>query len=468
MIKKNFDILVVDDEESMRELLDVILSREGYNITSAGSGSKAISLLEKKDFDLLLCDIRLGDMTGIDVLKAAKKKDQDSVVIMISAYASAETAIEAMNSGAYDYVPKPFNNEELKHTIANALELKTIEQEKKYIDNELKKQLHFGKIIGNSTAMMHVYNLIKQVAKTKTSILITGESGTGKELIAKAIHDESNRSDKPFVVINCAGIPESLMESELFGHKKGAFTGAAYDKKGLFELADKGTVFLDEIGELSIHLQVKLLRVVQERVFKPVGGIEDIAVDIRIISATNKDLTSEVIEERFREDLFYRLNVIEIKLPPLRERKSDLRALAQHFLEKYSNEMGKEITKLSSYAIDLLNKYAFPGNIRELENLIERSIAISDTNILLPESLSISMHKRRRFVEGVKGRRFDLNDVENGVSLDAILEDLEKAYVKKALEFAGGDKVKAAELLGINIRSMRYRLEKHHLDSKGE
>ncbi|MBU1055485.1 MAG: sigma-54 dependent transcriptional regulator [Proteobacteria bacterium] len=468
MDKKNFNILVVDDEESMRELLDVILSREGYNITSAGSGGKAISWLGKKDFDLLLCDIRLGDMTGIDVLKAAKKKDLNSVVIMISAYASAETAIEAMNSGAYDYVPKPFNNEELKLTIANALELKTIEREKKYIDNELKKQLHFGKIIGNSPAMMHVYNLIKQVAKTKTSILITGESGTGKELIAKAIHDESNRRDKPFVVINCAGIPESLMESELFGHKKGAFTGAAYDKKGLFELADKGTVFLDEIGELSIHLQVKLLRVVQERVFKAVGGIEDIAVDIRIISATNKDLTSEVIEERFREDLFYRLNVIEIKLPSLRERKSDIRALAQHFLEKYSNEMGKEVTKLSSYAIDLLNKYEFPGNIRELENLMERSVAISDTNILLPESLSISMHKRRRFVEGVKGRRFDLNDVENGVSLDAILEDLEKAYVKKAFEFSGGDKIRSAELLGINLRSMRYRLEKHHLYSKGE
>ncbi|MBA3037839.1 MAG: sigma-54-dependent Fis family transcriptional regulator [Desulfobacterium sp.] len=468
IVEQVFNILVVDDEESMRELLDVMLSGEGYNITCAESGSKAISLLEKNNFDLLLCDIRLGDMTGIDVLEAAKKKDQHPVVIMISAYASTEKAIEAMNSGAYDYVPKPFNNEELKLTIANALELKTIEQEKKFIDNELKKQLHFGKIIGNSPAMMHVYNLIKQVAKTKTSVLITGESGTGKELIARAIHEESNRCNKTFMAINCAGIPETLMESELFGYKKGAFTGAAFDKKGLFELADKGTIFLDEIGDLSIHLQVKLLRVIQERVFKPVGGIEDIAVDIRIISATNKDLTSEVIEERFREDLFYRLNVIEIKLPPLRDRKSDLRALAQHFLEKYANEMGKKVTKLSSYAIDLLNKYEFPGNIRELENLIERSVAISDTNILLPDSLSISMHKRRRFVEGAKGKRFDLNDIENGVSLDAILEEFERAYVMKALEFAGGDKVKAAELLGINLRSMRYRFEKHRLDSKGE
>lgn len=460
MTDKQNTILVIDDEQSMRELLDVMLSKEGYGVTCAENGHEAISLLEKKDFDLLLCDIRLGDITGIDVLRASKKKNHNTVVIMISAYASTETAIEAMNCGAYDYVPKPFDNNELKETIANALELKTIDQEKKTLDDELKKQLHFGKIIGNSPPMLHVYNLIRQVAKTKTSILITGESGTGKELIARAIHDESDRHGKPFVVINCGGIPENLMESELFGHKKGAFTGATQDKKGLFEIADEGTIFLDEIGDLSIHLQVKLLRVVQERVFKPVGGNEDISVDIRIISATNKELQKEVIEGRFREDLFYRLNVIEIKLPPLRERKSDLRILAQHFLEKYSSEMGKEVTKLSSYAINLLNNYPFPGNIRELENLMERSVAITDTNIILPDSLAISMHKRRRFVEGVKDRRFDLNHVLKGVSLDTILEDLERAYIMKALEFSGGDKVKAAELLGINARSMRYRLDK--------
>ena len=312
MTDKKNSILVIDDEQSMRELLDVMLSKEGYEVTCAENGRKAISLLEKKDFDLLLCDIKLGDITGIDVLRASKKKNLNTVVIMISAYASTETAIEAMNSGAYDYVPKPFDNNELKETIANALELKTIEQEKKILDDELKKQLHFGKIIGNSPPMLHVYNLIRQVAKTKTSILITGESGTGKELISRAIHDESDRHGKPFVVINCGGIPETLMESELFGHKKGAFTGATQDKKGLFEIADEGTIFLDEIGDLSIHLQVKLLRVLQERAFKPVGGNEDISVDIRIISATNKDLEKEVIEGRFREDLFYRLNVIEI------------------------------------------------------------------------------------------------------------------------------------------------------------
>jgi len=388
-------ILVVDDELSMRELLEIMLTGENYKVTCAETGRQAISMIKKTDFNLLLCDIRLGDITGLDVLRASKKRNQNTVVIMISAYATTETAVEAMNEGAYDYVPKPFDNEELKQTIAKALQLRTLEREKVLLDDELKKTLHFGTIVGNSPAMMNVYKMIDQVAETRTNILITGESGTGKELIACAIHEQSDRRDKPFMVINCAGIPETLMESELFGHMKGAFTGAAQDKKGLFELADKGTVFLDEIGEISPPIQVKLLRAVQERVFKAVGGNEDIAVDIRLISATNKELDQEVIAGRFRQDLFYRLNVIEIKLPPLRERKSDLRLLAQHFLEKYAREMGKEITKISSYAIDLLNKYDFPGNIRELENLMERSVALSSTNIILPDSLALSFHKQR-------------------------------------------------------------------------
>jgi two-component system response regulator PilR (NtrC family) len=401
-------ILVVDDELSMRELLEVLLAKEGYKATCVKNGRDAISMIKKTVFDLLLCDIRLGDITGIDVLKALREQNQDTVVIMISAYASTEAAVEAMNEGAYDFVPKPFNNEELKKTIKNALSLRTIEHEKEILDDELKKTLHFEKIVGNSPVMRNIYNLIRQVAKTKTSILITGESGTGKELIARAIHDESKRKDKPFVVVNCGGIPETLMESELFGHKKGSFTGATQDKKGLFEAADKGTIFLDEIGELTLPIQVKLLRAVQERVFKPVGSNEDVSVDIRIISATNKKLEDEVIVGNFREDLFYRLNVIEIKMPPLRERKSDLRVLAQHFLEKYSREMEKEVSKISSYAIDLLNKYDFPGNIRELENLMERSVALSSTNIILPDSLALSVHKRR-CIEGVKNRRFDLD-----------------------------------------------------------
>lgn len=459
MSNKSKQILVVDDELSMREFLEVMLSREGYKVSCAENGKTAISLINKKHFDLLLCDIRLGDISGLDVLRAAKKKSQHTVVIMISAYSSAETAVEAMNDGAYDYVPKPFDNEELKQTIKNSLDIKTIEHEKEILDSELKKNLHFGMIVGNSPRMLHIYDMVRQVAKTKTNILISGESGTGKELIARAIHEQSNRRDGHFVAINCGGIPETLIESELFGHKKGSFTGATQDNKGLFKIADKGTVFLDEIGEFSLSIQVKLLRVIQEKAFKEVGGNEDISVDIRIISATNKNLEEEVIAGNFREDLFYRLNVIEIKMPPLRERKNDLRALAQHFLEKYSKEIGKEITKISSYAIDLLQKYDFPGNIRELENLLERSVALSNTNIILPESLAISIHKRR-WIEGIKDKRFDLDEVSRGVSLDAILEKIERAYIEKALDCSDGNKNKAASLLGINLRSLRYRFEK--------
>jgi two-component system response regulator PilR (NtrC family) len=444
----------------MRELLEVIMLKQGYHVSCAENGNEALRLLKDVSFDLLLCDIKLGDLSGIDVLKAAKKKNPDTVVIMVSAFATTENAVEAMNEGAYDYLPKPFDNEELKQTIAKALNLKTIDHEKEILRDELKQTVFFGKIVGNSPRMMHIYKMIRQVARTRTNILITGESGTGKELIARAIHEQSDRREHPFVVINCGGIPETLMESEFFGHRKGAFTGASQDKKGLFEVGDKGTVFLDEIGELSIPIQVKLLRAVQERVFKAVGGTKDIEVDIRIISATNKKLEQEVIAGQFREDLFYRLNVIEIKVPPLRERMSDLRALAQHFLEKYAHQMDKEITKISSYAIDLLNKYDFPGNIRELENLMERSVALSTTNILLPDSLAISVHKKRRWIEGVADRRFDLDEVVQGVALDGILNEIERAYLEKALSIAQGNKQKAAELLDISSRSMRYRLDK--------
>jgi len=452
-------ILVVDDELSMREVLELMLTKEGYQVTCAENGRTAIGLLEKDPYDLMLCDIKLGDISGLDVLQTSKKCNPDTVVILISAYASTETAVAAMNAGAYDYVPKPFDKDELMQTVAKALDLKTIEHEKQQLNDQLKEHLHFGLIIGNSPSMNHIYKLITQVAKTTTNVLITGESGTGKELIAQSIHQESDRSDQPFVVINCGGIPETLMESELFGHKKGSFTGATQDKKGLFEIAHKGTIFLDEIGELSLPIQVKLLRAVQEKVFKPVGGNEDISVDIRILSATNKNLEKEVIAGNFREDLFYRLNVIEVKVPPLRERKTDLRLLAQHFLEKYTKEMGKEISKFSSYAIDLLNKYDFPGNIRELENLLERSVALSTTNIILPDSLALSLHKRR-WIEGFKDRRFDLDEVSRGVSLDGILEDIERGYLRKALDCSNGSKNKAAELLGVSFRSLRYRLDK--------
>jgi two-component system response regulator PilR (NtrC family) len=378
---------------------------------------------------------------------------------MISAYASTETAVEAMNLGAYDYVPKPFDNVEIKATITKALEIKNIEAEKEVLDEELKQNLHFSKIVGSSPRMMHIYKMVRQVAQTRTNVLISGESGTGKELIARAIHEESDRRDNPFVVINCGGIPENLIESELFGHCKGAFTGATQDKKGMIELAEGGTFFLDEIGELTPPLQVKLLRAIQERVIKPVGGVKDIFVDVRFISATNKLLEEEVVEGRFRQDLFYRLNVIEIRVPPLRERKGDLRPLIQHFLEKFAMEMGKEVTKISSYAIDMLQKYDFPGNIRELENLIERSVALTSTNIILPDSLTLSVQKRR-WIEGIHGKRYDVDEVAHGVSLERILEEIERAYLEKALSLTDNKKKQAADLLGMSFRSFRYKLEK--------
>lgn len=459
MSRGKAQILVVDDELSMREVLEYMLSREGYQVSCAGSGREAIAVIQKENFDLVLCDIRLGDLTGLDVLKAAKAKNQSTVVIMISAYASTENAVEAMNHGAFDYVPKPFDNAELKDTISRALEIKNTETEKDLADGEQERVLHFGKIIGNSPRMIHIYKMVRQVAATRTSILITGESGTGKELIARAIHDQSDRKDYPFVVVNCGGIPENLIESELFGYCKGAFTSANQDKKGLLELAHGGTFFLDEIGELTLPLQVKLLRAIQERVFKPVGGVKDITVDVRFVSATNKRLAEEVMAGNFREDLFYRLNVIEVNVPPLRERKGDLRALVQHFLEKYAFEMGKKVNKISSYAIDLLQKYDFPGNIRELENLIERSVALTSTNIILPDNLALSVQKRR-WIEGVEGKRFDLADVAHGVSLDSILEDIERAYINKAMACAGNKKKRAADLLGMTFRSFRYRMDK--------
>ncbi|MCP4116023.1 MAG: sigma-54-dependent Fis family transcriptional regulator [Desulfobacteraceae bacterium] len=455
-------ILVVDDELSMREFLEVMLAQEGYDVSLAVNGKQAVKVIQKKSFDLVLSDIRLGDLTGLDVLRAAKKKDSSTVVVLISAYATTEIAVEAMNEGAFDFVPKPFDNTELKATLLKALELKQSGGKKEIFAaaNEAELELHFGKIIGNSPGMRRIYDLINQVATTKTNVLISGESGTGKELIARAIHNMSDRCDKSFVVVNCGGIPETLIESEFFGHVKGSFTGAVNEKKGLFEAAHQGTIFLDEIGELPPMLQVKLLRAVQETAVKPVGGTREISVDVRIISATNKRLEQEVIDGNFREDLFFRLNVIPLKVPPLRDRKGDVQLLANYFTEKYAKRMGKDISKLSSYAIDFLNKYSFPGNVRELENLIERSVALSSTNIILPESLSISLHKKRRWIEGIKGCRFDLDDVEQGVDLDKILLSIEDAYLKKGMEISGGNKSKAAELLGLSLRSIRYRLSK--------
>ncbi len=462
MTTNSANLLVVDDDLSMREMLDVMLTSEGYNVEYAEDGSKAIRMLAKRDYDLVISDIRMGPVGGLAVLKEAKRRSPETLVIMISAFATTETAVEAMNDGAYDYIPKPFDVNEMKQTIRNALERKTLENEKQVLEAELKKTYHFESIVGNSPALTRIYTTIKQIADTRTNVLITGESGTGKELIARAIHKNSSRKDSPFTAIHCAGIPETLMESELFGHRKGAFTGAVENKEGLFEASHGGTVFLDEIAELTPAIQVKLLRVVHEKAFMRVGDTKDIKVDIRIISATNKNLEDEVIIGNFREDLFYRLNVIHIDTPPLRARKEDLPALAQHFLEKFSKEMGKSIHKLSSYALDMLATYDFPGNIRELENMIERSVATATTNIILPESLALASYKQTKTqkVETVFDTPVIPDIPPTGIDLEGLLGNIERQYLLTAMEMSGGTKQKAAKLLGITMRNLRYRLEK--------
>jgi len=448
-------ILVVDDDRSMREFLEILLTKEEYHVSLAASGEEALQILENKEFDLVITDIRMKDINGIEVLKRAKQVSPETMVVMISAFATAETAVEAMKEGAYDYIPKPFKVREFKNIIKDTLKSKRLIPAGKGKD-EVKEHVHFGFLVGESPQIKKVYDLIDRVAKTKTNILISGESGTGKELVATAIHRESERNDKSFVVINCAGIPENLIESELFGYKKGAFTGAAADKDGLFDVADGGTVFFDEVGELPPSIQVKLLRVIQERTFTAVGGTEEKRVDVRFISATNKDLETEVMNKRFREDLFFRLNVIHISVPPLRERDGDLPLLGQYFLEKYSKELGKDVKKISAYAMDILRQYSFPGNIRELENIIERSVALETSNIVLPESLTLSNFQRERKKED--RRHTDL--INSGINLDKVMSEIEKDYVVKALNLAQGSKQRAAELLGISFESLRYRLSK--------
>ena len=453
-------ILVVDDELSMREFFKLMLDSEGYQAECVQNGREAVSLIQKNFYDLVITDIRMPGMDGIEVLKKVKEISPETVVIMISAYATTETAVTAMKQGAYDYIPKPFNVEEIKLIIQKALEKKQLREENDRLKEELRKHHRYEKLIGSSPAMLKVYELIRKVARTRSNVLIYGESGTGKELVARAIHVESPRSKENFVAINCGGIPETLIESELFGHKKGAFTGAITDQKGLFAEADGGTIFLDEIAELSPALQVKLLRVLQERVFRPVGETEDIAVDIRIISATNKDLEQEVAAGNFREDLFYRLNVIQIRVPPLRERKEDIPLLAQHFLKKYADEMQKQVDKISPTALKILMQYDFPGNVRELENIIERNVALASSSAIQAEDLSfIDMNNG-------KGAKTDTPAVtipSDGFDLEEYIARTEKDILLKALEISRGAKQKAAGLLGISFRSFRHRLSKYGL-----
>ncbi len=446
-------ILVADDELSMREFLKILLTKEGHEVICAADGEEALSLFQAHPCDLLVSDIKMAKVDGLELLRKVKEFRPNMAVVMITAYGSPEDAIAAMKAGAYDYLTKPFKLKEIKSVIRNALS-KPIGK-----DMEEAPAGIFNNLVSHSPKMLKIFNLIKQVGATKTNVLISGESGTGKELVARAIHQISPRNGKPFVTINCSAIPENLMESELFGYVKGAFTGAVTNKKGLFETAHGGTVFLDEIGDLSPLLQVKLLRVIQEREFIPVGDTQTVSVDVRLISATNKDLEQEIIQGRFREDFFYRLNVVHIHLPPLRERREDIPLLAQYFLEKYSRELGKDIRSISSYALDVLMKYNFPGNVRELENIIERSVALENSNIVLPDSLVLSEHKR----EGRKTELPSFHLTSAGMDLEKELSELEKELLQHALQLSNGVIKKAAELLNLSFRSMRWKIKKYGL-----
>jgi two-component system response regulator PilR (NtrC family) len=453
-------ILVVDDEESIREFLDIMLRKEGYEVTCVEDGQKAIDTLKKKSFDLLISDLQMPNVTGIELLKHCRETYPDLLFMMITAFGTAESAVEAMKMGAYDYITKPFKIDEVRINIANALRSRNLEVENRVLRKELQKEYSFQNLVGNSEAMHKIFELIRKVSDSPTNVLVTGESGTGKEMVAKAIHYNSPLKDRPFVSVNCGAIPENLVESELFGHKKGSFTGAIADKDGLFEVADGGTLFLDEIGELPLSSQVRILRAIQEKTVRRVGGTEDIKVEVRIIAATNRDLEFMVQQGTFRQDLYYRLNVINIRTPALRERRDDIPLLASHFLQKYSERFNKAIQTISKEAMDLLRKYDFPGNVRELENIIERTVALESGATVLPESLP-------QFVNTPSGRKMVSSDgieiTDDGIDLQKVLDQLEKELLVKAIHQANGVKKRAAKLLGITFRSMRYRVEKFSL-----
>jgi two-component system response regulator PilR (NtrC family) len=452
-------ILVVDDERSMRELLAIVLRREGYEVILAENGKGAIEVLERDPIDLLISDIKMPDMSGVDVLRAAKKADRDVLAIMITAFASTETAVEAMRLGACDYLTKPFDVDLLKMKVREKIENRQLRQENVLLKRTLGLPHQFSNIIGCSESMLAVFKMIETVARTNSTILLTGESGTGKGLVAQAVHYHSLRREKPMVSLTCGAMPETLLESELFGHMRGAFTGADTNKKGLLEVAEKGTIFLDEIAEMSPVMQVKLLRVLQERRFRRVGGLEELQADIRVIAATNQDLTKAVADGRFREDLYYRINVIPIVLPPLRERREDIPLIAEHFLAKYAEQMGKAVGAISHDAMDLLKRHDWPGNIRELENVIERAVALESTPAILPDSLPPSVR--------AASPRADVPASDalpaGGFDLEAHVKEIERGYIAQALERAGGVQVKAAELLGMSFRSFRYYVKKYNL-----
>jgi two-component system response regulator PilR (NtrC family) len=450
-------ILVVDDERSMQEFLEIFLRGEGYAVVTAGDVASARAMLENDDFDVVISDIQMPGGSGLDLLHAARDASPDAIVIMITAYASTETAIAAMKEGAYDYLTKPFRVDEIRLVIEKALEKKSLARENRRLRTELRSRSRNRRVIGNSSAMQRVFELVSQVADSRANVLVTGESGTGKEMIARAIHEIGERREGPFITVNCAAIPENLLESELFGHLRGSFTGALHNKEGLFELANAGTLFLDEVGDLPLPLQVKVLRAIQEKSFRRVGGTHDQQVDVRIVSATNRRLEEEVAQGRFREDLYYRLNVIEIPLPSLRERRDDIALLVDHFVEKYARELGKDVKGVDDDAMAKLSAYRFPGNVRELENVIERAVALTRGPVIQVESFPRSLLEREEPASAPRIPR-------EGVDLDRMMQDYERSLILEALRPAGGVKKKAARLLGISFRSLRYRLEKLGLD----
>jgi two-component system response regulator PilR (NtrC family) len=452
-------ILVVDDERSMQEFLEILLRREGYDVTCAGDVDSALLALESDDFDVVISDLQMPGKTGLDLLHALRETSPETVALVMTAFASTETAIAAMKEGAYDYLTKPFQVDEIRLVLEKALEKKLLARENRRLRSELRSQIRQRALIGSSPVMQRVYELIGQVAETKANVLISGESGTGKELVARAIHAASDRRDRPFVALNCGAIPENLLESELFGHVKGAFTGAVQNKEGLFETADTGTLFLDEVGELPPSVQVKLLRAIQEKAIRRVGGTSDRKIDVRILAATNRRLEDEVAAGRFREDLYYRLNVIQIALPPLRERPEDVPLLVQHFVDKYAGELGKEIGGASEEAMGRLLEHSYPGNVRELENVIERAVALSRGGTIEVDALPPNLLQ-----PAVDGAVRSSVLPPDGANLDNLVNDYERGLLLEALERVGGVKKRAAKLLGVSFRSFRYRLQKLGLD----
>lgn len=451
-------ILVIDDEKSMRDFLAIMLKKEGYQVHLADNGKTALNAINKNVFDVVICDIRLPDIGGIEILKHCKKVSPETDFILITAYASTETAVDAVKMGASDYIFKPFDIDQIKIKINQCISKKKLERENVYLKRSVEKHFQFENIIGHSPKMQIIFDLIRKISNTSSTILITGESGTGKELVSKAIHFNSLRKDQSFISINCGAMPENLLESELFGHVKGAFTGAVQSKKGLFEVADKGTLLLDEIGEMSQGMQVKLLRTLQEKTIRPVGGTQEIPIDVRVIASTNQDLQKAVSDSKFREDLFYRVNVIPITIPALRERKEDILPLAEHFVKEYSQKMQKSIFRISVEAMNTMENYDWPGNVRELENAIERAIALEISDVITVESLP---EKITHLPQRGDNDLFHLP--EDGIDLEGHIEQIRKAILIEALRRSNGVQKEAAKIVGMSFRSFRYYAKKYRL-----